>query len=728
MRRMTIHAAALSLAVFFCGHQLASAPLPNTPHSAYGTVRYADGTFPATIEISARITARPQEVLYHYSVGCGYDSTSGTWYIGCANFASSWQIGDTLEVRFDDLLGNTASVQVVLTGAAADKAEGTVLTTPVVSVTLATSPTGLTVFVNDTAYTAPAVFSWEAGTQQEIRVDSLSEGRPGSRYRFLTWNDSQLRERLFTVPVSPVTITASFSSEHYLDILSDYGQPEGEGWYAEGDTAEIAVTSPVYLTSDERARFAAWWGSGEGAYSGSNRTALVPVNGPVSEQASWIMQYRLSLSVTPPAGGSITVTPSGSWFDTGTVIQLEAVPDTAMQFSFSAWHGDISGSDNPLSLSINSSLTVQAAFSNSDQLPPLFEFIYPPHAAKSVRRNSQLYFRIYDPSPSSGIDVSSLTAVINSDTLISDGQLHSEHASLSIDEDRILTVMLDMNGHLTPGTNGVTITGSDYMDNHFSKITLFNVIDEEIFDKQITSIDAQGGSISIPNALGTLSAGLTVPSGVYLQPFHLTTGTCDPPGNLPENAEPAGAVIYIGPVGHVFPDSLVLQLPYTLNILHEVNASNPAEIPVYFYSFTADAWKEIETFRITSDYVYMRIGETGIYCFGDRHLTHVDTSLNEPITPGNGPMLRQNYPNPFNQSTCIPFSLIRESSIAVVMYDIRGRVIRRLIEDEAAAAGNHIIIWDGRDAGGSPVPSGVYIYSLTCNGSRIMTRRLIISR
>ncbi|MBN2415827.1 T9SS type A sorting domain-containing protein [bacterium] len=706
-----------------------SAPLANTPHSAYGIVRYPDGTFPGQLAITAFILSRPQETLHEYSVGCGYDNITGTWYIGCANFSSSWHIGDTLNVTFDDGSGNGAEARLVLTGAPADKAEDTILAKPIVTVTLTTSPPGLVMFVNDSAYTAPAVFSWEAGTQQTIAVDSLIEPRAGSRHRFLNWSDAAPRERLFTVPSSAVEIRAYFSTEHYLEIISDFGKPEGEGWYSEGGTAVISVASPDYLSSGERARFNGWSGSGEGAYSGSDETATVTMDGPVTQLATWIMQYRVSLTVTPPAGGTISVLPAGTWFDTGTGIVLEALPDTALQYTFAAWQGDVPGTDNPLALTVTAPLSVQALFSNNDRYAPVFDFLYPLHGSDGVRRNSQLYFRVTDPVPYSGIDLSCLTVLLNSDTLIYNGQLFAEYVSISLSENRVLSVMIDMDGHLTPGPNGVTVTGADYMVNRFSRVSIFTVANEMISGKTVSLIDGQGGTISIPNALGTRSASLTVPFGVYQMPFHLTTGTCITPPSMPDNAEPAGAVIYTGPAGHVFPDSVVLQLPYTQKIMDEVNAAHPADIPVLFYSYADDTWREIFAYRVTSDYLYTRIGETGIYCFGDRHLTHVTSDPGMPASFDRGSLLGQNYPNPFNQSTRIPFSLAEASDIDIHIYNIQGKMVRRLkIHARATPAGYHEVIWDGLDSSGIPVSSGMYIYALIRNGVRIQTKQLIISR
>jgi subtilisin family serine protease len=84
--------------------------------------------------------------------------------------------------------------------------------------------------------------------------------------------------------------------------------------------------------------------------------------------------------------------------------------------------------------------------------------------------------------------------------------------------------------------------------------------------------------------------------------------------------------------------------------------------------------------------------------------------------------LSQNYPNPFNPSTQIAFAIPRKTDISIVIYDILGREIRKLI-DGPMDAGEHTVIWDGRDKTGSLASSGIYFYTLKA-ADFINTRRM----
>ncbi len=88
--------------------------------------------------------------------------------------------------------------------------------------------------------------------------------------------------------------------------------------------------------------------------------------------------------------------------------------------------------------------------------------------------------------------------------------------------------------------------------------------------------------------------------------------------------------------------------------------------------------------------------------------------------------LAQNSPNPFNPVTRIDFSLRESGHVSLRVYDTAGRLVCVLI-DEQMNAGRHSTLWDGRDAGGKLVASGVY-YCRIAAGSFSATRKMIMLR
>ncbi|MEJ2719989.1 MAG: FlgD immunoglobulin-like domain containing protein [bacterium] len=86
--------------------------------------------------------------------------------------------------------------------------------------------------------------------------------------------------------------------------------------------------------------------------------------------------------------------------------------------------------------------------------------------------------------------------------------------------------------------------------------------------------------------------------------------------------------------------------------------------------------------------------------------------------------LMQNYPNPFNPTTRIEFSLPERSHVSIVVYDPAGRRVATLV-DEMRPAGTGNVRWDGRNAAGNPVSSGVYFYRMT-TGKTVLTKKMIL--
>ena len=95
--------------------------------------------------------------------------------------------------------------------------------------------------------------------------------------------------------------------------------------------------------------------------------------------------------------------------------------------------------------------------------------------------------------------------------------------------------------------------------------------------------------------------------------------------------------------------------------------------------------------------------------------------------------LNANHPNPFNPETVIPYGLAAEAVVDLAVYDVLGRRVAQPVSPTPHASGYYRITWDGRDASGRAVGSGVYLYrlrarSLTGEESFTYTRRMLLLR
>jgi flagellar hook assembly protein FlgD len=91
-----------------------------------------------------------------------------------------------------------------------------------------------------------------------------------------------------------------------------------------------------------------------------------------------------------------------------------------------------------------------------------------------------------------------------------------------------------------------------------------------------------------------------------------------------------------------------------------------------------------------------------------------------------GPSLIGNYPNPCNPRTMIVFAMRTAEQVSLKIYDVRGNLVRDLV-DEIRAAGRQETAWDGADAAGRAVASGTYFARMT-TATETSTRPLTLVR
>ena len=107
--------------------------------------------------------------------------------------------------------------------------------------------------------------------------------------------------------------------------------------------------------------------------------------------------------------------------------------------------------------------------------------------------------------------------------------------------------------------------------------------------------------------------------------------------------------------------------------------------------------------------------------FGDFYL-RVYLSPAGDLPPSQVPeqfTLLQNYPNPFNPSTTIMYDLPERSKVRLLVYDILGRVVS-VLKDEEEDANRYVVSFDG-----ARLPSGVYFYRLE-TPAFTQTRKMVL--
>ncbi len=133
-----------------------------------------------------------------------------------------------------------------------------------------------------------------------------------------------------------------------------------------------------------------------------------------------------------------------------------------------------------------------------------------------------------------------------------------------------------------------------------------------------------------------------------------------------------------------------------------------------------NAWvnNQYGSLTLTSNYKNNNLYVSGYNCnVTYTQFTDVKDELNNSLVFA----LNQNYPNPFNPSTNINFTLPKTEFVTLKIYDILGKEITTLINEELNA-GNHTKIWDAKN-----LSSGVYFYKLQA-GKFTETKKMVLVR
>ncbi|UCD37303.1 MAG: T9SS type A sorting domain-containing protein [Fidelibacterota bacterium] len=180
---------------------------------------------------------------------------------------------------------------------------------------------------------------------------------------------------------------------------------------------------------------------------------------------------------------------------------------------------------------------------------------------------------------------------------------------------------------------------------------------------------------------------------------------------------------------YTFGTPLIVGLVYKRGLISKMNI-DPATLGLYFATISGDT----VTFDTTgigytvADLCLNRIFSTVAHFSALAVAGEVGTA--EPLGVAGTPLpsglaLHANYPNPFNPATTIRFNLPFATEARLVVYDLLGREIATLVQGQRPA-GLQQVSWNGRDASGREVPSGVYISRLTMPGGQARTIKMLL--
>jgi len=186
---------------------------------------------------------------------------------------------------------------------------------------------------------SPASGWFDTGTMVDISATAPSVV-PGERYVWNGWTGTGLgsysgpNNPTQVTMSSPITESASWTHQYYLNVVSVYDTPGGAGWYDAGSTAYASLGQGIVSGGTGiQYIFIGWSGDSSGTGLVSDP---ITMDRPKTATANWKTQYYLSVSTDPPHLDSPT---GADWYDAGT----EAIATVAQEtsgWSISHWHVD----------------------------------------------------------------------------------------------------------------------------------------------------------------------------------------------------------------------------------------------------------------------------------------------------------------------------------------------------------------------------------------------------
>ena len=162
-----------------------------------------------------------------------------------------------------------------------------------------------------------------------------------TRGSFQSWENGETTARRAIQLHGILFLVAEYHLDHYLQVISPYGQATGEGWYGHGTVASFA-TNPVIVEHGNGTRhvFLGW----RGDYDGTGPSASLLVDRPKIVMSAWKTQYYLKLE---SAYGS---TSGIGWYDANVPASFSVSPTSVpmggvlgafgVRYVFASWSGD----------------------------------------------------------------------------------------------------------------------------------------------------------------------------------------------------------------------------------------------------------------------------------------------------------------------------------------------------------------------------------------------------
>jgi uncharacterized repeat protein (TIGR02543 family) len=461
----------------------------------------------------------------------------------------------------------------------------------------------------------------------------------------------------------------------------------GEGYMERAEIKEVGGSLISSIAVEDKTVTAAGTVTVNGSLSGTADWAEVGLE--IRPQGAGPAQHTLTANTV--GSGSVTFDPLGGTYGAGTVVTLTATPETGFQFS--GWSGDLSGSANPATITMDGSKNVTATFTTSGAI-------------------------VHEETRTGGSSNSTTVATSANLTGMS-GHLYLAAISMQPRKSVVAVSGLGLNWTLVKtqcsGLNTIAV-----------EVWMAQGLPQGGSDASVTATFASAPSAAVVAVSRYSGVDAVNPIGSVIS------------GNT--NGANASAVCSGGAAS----SSYSFDLATTVNeamvysaVAMKARTHTPgegyterAEIKEVGGSLTSSIAVEDKTIAAagtvavngslsgTADWVEVGLELKPQATIGKPGVIDSDEKL---AAPPSAHRLEQNYPNPFsggafgNPSTMIDFALPEARKVTVNIYNETGQLIRTLIDGEMAA-GRHAVRWNGRNQLGKTVAAGIYLCQIVARG------------
>jgi len=487
----------------------------------------------------------------------------------------------------------------------------------------------------------------------------------------------------------------------------------GDHTYLPGDTVDLsAIPRNGY-------RFTGWTGDVFEPDS-QNTQILMEENKTIYAHFEW-NRVTLSMFAEPANAGTVTPAKGTHEYTKGDTVPIQA-ESKSDNYQFTGWLGDVLYPDSASTrVVMDSSKSVTAQFAYLDNGTPYLYGCYPPPRSQGIPVNTDIKFKVKDIE--TGIDLASLNVWVESVQIVQNGLDLTGGLVRLLIQGNGYKVEYDPADDFEDGADvAITVKASDLNvpANNLDSTYTFTVGTAKINKSAQAQVDSTGGSVSD----GESGITIHVPANAVDDSVEITISRADDLPSLPDEVDGYAVPYHFGPDGLEFSTPVVVEIPYTPEILAEGGVTGPTELRIFYFHTSTGTWTELSIDSVDTEnkILFVTVDQFCYFTFANNTETDNNTSVGpENLLPATF-RLSQNYPNPFNPETRVSYEIAEPSHLSLKIYSSTGTLIRTLA-DEMKQTGVYEIIWDGRNDRGNQVSSGIYILKMHA-GDHLFVRKM----